>query len=161
MICSDASTSLNTLALCQAWISNCFSTGKGCVDYLGFCSSYSIVDGCTGMIGSDGGCIANTAAGSTACRLLACSDAPKAISTNAACELFKSGCVTTGKGCVTTLSDCSTYAKSIGCTGLIGNDGYCTTDTTIGAVNCRALICPDAPANTNTDAACILFKTGC
>ena len=37
------------------------------------------------MTGSDGACTANTAAGSTACRALACSDAPASTSTTAAC----------------------------------------------------------------------------
>ena len=113
------------------------------------------------MIGSDGGCIANTASGSTACRPIACTDAPIATSTIAACGLFLTGCVTTGKGCVATLSACNTYASSLGCSGLLGNDGFCTPDTTAGAVNCRALLCTDAPASTTTDAACTIFKSGC
>ena len=74
------------------------------------CSSYTIDMGCTGMIGSDGDCFANTASDSTICRLIECTDAPITISTIAACGLFLNGCVTTGKGCVTTLSACSSYA---------------------------------------------------
>ena len=43
----------------------------------------------------------------------------------------------------------------------MGSDGACTTDTTAGALNCRATACTDAPASTTTDAACNTFKTGC
>ena len=138
MICTDAPTTYSTLAQCQGWISTCLSTGKGCATSLGLCSSYTIAAGCTGMIGSDGACTANTAAGSTACRPLACTDAPTTTATNTACNTFLSGCVTTGKGCVSVLSACSSYAQTLGCSGLVGSDGACTTDTTAGAANCRA-----------------------
>ena len=35
MVCTDAPTTYSTLALCQGWISTCYSTGKGCVTSLG------------------------------------------------------------------------------------------------------------------------------
>ena len=61
------------------------------------------------MIGSDGPCTANTSAGSTACRPLACTDAATTLATNTACSAFLTGCVSTGKGCASALSICSTY----------------------------------------------------
>ena len=62
------------------------------------------------MIGSDGACIADSTAGSTACRPIVCTDAPATTATNTACNTFLSGCVTTGKGCVGSLSSCNSYA---------------------------------------------------
>ena len=82
---------------------------KRCVDSLGLCSSYAIADGCTGMIGIDGGCITNADSGSTACRPIVCTDAPTTTSIWA-CGLFLNGCVTNGKGCVAALSACSSYS---------------------------------------------------
>ena len=108
-VCTDAAATLTTNTMCNNWIAGCLTTGKGCASVLTACSSYTIASGCTGMIGSDGACTANTAAGSTVCRPLVCTDAPVATSTTAACITFLSGCVTTGKGCVSSLSACSTY----------------------------------------------------
>ena len=54
----------------------CYSNGKACVASLELCSTYAIAAGCTGMIGSEGHCIADTAAGSSTCRPIICNDAP-------------------------------------------------------------------------------------
>jgi hypothetical protein len=72
------------------------STGYGCVKSpLGNCSTLTGDDVvCANKKGSDGKC--KGVASGKSCSVVACTDAPTSNNTDALCDAYKTGCVTTG-----------------------------------------------------------------
>ncbi|KAM3128877.1 hypothetical protein pb186bvf_019012 [Paramecium bursaria] len=154
--CTDAPTYLNTDDVCNRFLQNCITNGKGCVSKLHQCSYY-IGDKyqCQGYIGSDGLCEGSI--GGQNCRVKVCENASKFLNTDQQCSAYQNGCITNGLGCLKQLQSCQSYQLSDNCDLLIGTDGQCTK----GEVSCRKLLCTDAPITNIVDAACDTFLSGC
>ncbi|CAD8156844.1 unnamed protein product [Paramecium pentaurelia] len=142
---------------CQAISKQCNSDGQAfCVDP-GTCTSYKTAEDCTGK-GSSGG--SGTCVWDTSCREQKCTEADVSFNTDAQCNNFIKGCVTTGKGCVSSLQLCSTYSGDIeSCEGLKGSDGFCKGVE--GKDKCVVKVCTDADTTNTTDAACAKYQVGC
>ncbi|CAK62361.1 unnamed protein product (macronuclear) [Paramecium tetraurelia] len=146
-----------TDAECQAISKQCNSDGTAfCVDP-GTCTTYKTAEDCTGK-GSSGG--SGTCVWDTSCREQKCTEADIAFNSDAQCNNFIKGCVTTGKGCVTSLGLCSTYSGDVeSCEGLKGSDGYCKGVD--GKDKCVVKVCTDAETTLNSDTACAKYQIGC
>ena len=85
MECREAPITLNTNENCKIFKSGCVTTGRGCTNMLGPCSSYKGTETtCSNFIGSDGYCIGLELSPSY-CRAKSCYDAPLTYNSDAEC----------------------------------------------------------------------------
>lgn len=137
-VCSEA-PALNSNVTCSLYKSGCLTTGKGCIDQLGACSTYlGNTTTCLGYVGVDGNCKGVSIDTDRSCIAMECTDAPERVTTDKECMLYQSWCRTTGKGCVRTLPSCATYGSS--CNAMTGIEGKCKLDAD---GKCQVSVCED------------------
>jgi len=86
-VCTEADATLASNTDCNAWLSGCITTGKGCILTLGACASYIGDDvACSGLKGTDGNC--EGIVGGANCTARVCSKAAMTLVTDNDCTLY-------------------------------------------------------------------------
>ncbi|CAD8212117.1 unnamed protein product [Paramecium pentaurelia] len=148
-------------ALCEYYQSSCKTNGKTCVSQLTACNTYKgTATTCAVYIGTDGIC-KGTSTIEASCLPKVCEEAPESTQTDAKCNRYQVGCVTTGKGCVTknNLKSCTTYdGDDTSCYSRIGSEGKCIWKS---GTKCVARDCTEAKSNLYTNPLCASYFTNC
>ena len=154
--CKDAPTTLKTDEACLAYHPICKkTTGMGCIETLGDCTSYTDLTSCDSLIGSDGKCTKDSDAQVTTCIARTCANATGTTTTDEGCAAYLTGCVTNNVKCVDSLEMCkmNTGSETVACEKYKGTDGPCkSSETATGS--CLPKVCTDNTTST-TEAECV------
>ncbi|CAD8160881.1 unnamed protein product [Paramecium octaurelia] len=154
----------NTTAMtdqeCDAFLTGCKTTGRGCVTSTTSCSLYiGTTSSCLSFVGNSIKCKGANSTGS--CEPKNCYDDMDSI-TDIQCDQFMPGCVTRGKGCIAKIEPCTSYiGNQSTCSQFKGNSKKCWNNTDATSTQlCRDRLCSD-DTTSNTDDLCQEFLIGC
>ncbi|CAD8087924.1 unnamed protein product [Paramecium sonneborni] len=154
----------NTIAMtdqeCEAFLSGCRTSGKGCVDSTVPCTQYiGTTSSCLTFVGNSIKCKGADSSGS--CTVKNCYDNMDGVN-DVQCNTFMSGCVSRGKGCIAKIDPCTSYiGNQTTCSQFIGNQKKCWNNSNATSTQqCRDRLCSD-DTTSNSDELCQEFQVGC
>ncbi|CAD8176717.1 unnamed protein product [Paramecium octaurelia] len=154
----------NTTAMtdqeCEAFLTGCRTSGKGCVDSTVTCAQYiGTTSSCLTFVGNSIKCKGADSTGS--CTVKNCYDNMDGVN-DIQCNTYMAGCVTRGKGCIAKTEPCTSYiGNQSTCSQFTGNSKKCwNTSAATATQQCRDRLCAD-DTTSNTDDSCLEFQVGC